>query len=162
MISDPSKVSDIVDYFGFNSIDDATLNLSDVLLHWRQERESNEPKIKPKYPRTPMEVVDEVHERIGSDEYRQPRVNCMYFARLLSEIGEHFGHSCQPVYCFPDYLNGSHHWVTHDKTEGKYKDASIYRTVKPGGVRIPIEESGIDRTDIPEDILHLSEADYNI
>ena len=150
-----SKASGIVKRFGFESLDDATLRLSEVLLHHSQERLP-----RPEYPKTLHEVVDVVHERLSLEPYEKPMVNCMYFSKLLSEIGEHFNHDCETVYCHPDYLDNHHHWAVYDRTDNAFRDAAVYRRVFERGSWIDVEKSGVNRNSIPIETLKPGVVDW--
>jgi hypothetical protein len=172
------KLEAIVEHFGFSDLDDATLRESEVLLHARQERTE-----KPRTALQPRDTVEEVFRRIVSGKpYERPVTNCLHFANLLYHIGGHFGHACEPVFCWPEYLRKplsqvkaedaqrvrtqeidgevfaySPHWIVIAWPELEYKDGSIYRAVRVDCRLTPIDETGINRTNVPPSLLNVDQ-----
>lgn len=142
---------EIAEFFGFKSIDDATLRLPEILRHYKQE------KLEKEYSCSSEKVVFYVHNSIWPRKPEKKAVGyCGHFSRLLAEIGNAFSpDSCSIVVCHPDYLNGHEHFIVHDVEEGRFRDASIYRVAFNGKKWVPVGESGLDRNNLPEGILNI-------
>jgi hypothetical protein len=150
-MSNHERIERIISYFKFSNIDDATEGLCKVLAHSRQEgRDFAKEYI-------PIEnLVEEIIQRTKKPEYERIESNCRHFAYLLKEIGEHFGHECEIVQTNPLYLPGTNHYVVFDRTEKKYKDASIYKNVFNGRMwGVSAKDANIKMTDVPEKLLNV-------
>ncbi len=140
----------IVSHFSLESLDDVILRISAILAHFKQEGfQGYDESIEME------DIVSEIISRIGPGFYKRPIVHCYHFAQFSKEIGIFFGHDCEVVYGNPDYLDGHHHSLIHDKTFGVYRNGSIYKRVYQEGEWISIEDSGIDRNDVPVEMLNL-------
>ena len=140
----------IVDYFGLDGIDDATTKVPLIIAHFEQERVESYDSLEPE------EIVQEILDRIKSGEmYQRPMVHCHHFSELLKELDVYFGHDCEVVYGNPTFVNGHNHSLVFDRTSGVYRDGAIYRNVYVDGRWIPIEESDIDKNNIPLEMINL-------
>jgi len=120
-----TKIETIVSHFGFSNLDDATLNLSKVLCHPKQEFSGSAvvPKVDSR------KIADEVCKRLERRPYERLICGCIDFSALLVGIGKYFGHVCEPVEKNADYLQGNYHVLVRDETSNRLRDSTIYRSV---------------------------------
>jgi hypothetical protein len=145
------KLKEIVEFFKFKDMDDATRRLHEVILHHHQETFSVPKEERPKdkngkwiMPRHHVQaspaLTDLIFERIqeaktNHSNYRPPIVGCGRFCYLLAKIGEQFGHRLGVITNTEvDYYKAdgeSHtsvgHMLNYDETDGVYRDGAIYK-----------------------------------
>ena len=172
-----TKVKEIIEFFKFEDLDDATNRLHEAILHYKQERLPEPEHINKGKFKKCENITNIVYEEIKKankrtvkyfeafvDFYEKPLVHCGHFAYLLRDIGKAFGHSCHVVECSAEYIQNWNHILVYDKTEEKYRDASTYKQFfcRKGlnGMWFPTKSENeeiiinhLDMTDVPEDMI---------
>ncbi len=104
-------LNEIVNFFNFNNLDDATLRLHEAMIHRFQERTTRGKLLYPQHEQIPWQNTTlSVYNRIkhaklwhGKNakfwykENARPVMHCYHFAKLLKDIGCYFDHSCKII-----------------------------------------------------------------
>jgi glutamate racemase len=145
--SNNEKLEAIVKHFNIGSFEKGIEKMHNIMAHVLQEKcDSDEVQII-KY----NTIVDEVYQRLQSENYKKPNVACKHFAYLGQKIGEYFGKEVGIIHCHPKHIANGNHYMLDDGE--KYYDPSAYNAIFFSGKWMNVKETGIKLTDIPKEFI---------